>query len=76
MLVGCSADSEDKYNAEIRWTSYGIPHVMADDWGSLGYGFAYATANDGICVFAREVARANVVPVLDLLAEPGGDQRR
>ncbi len=59
MLLGCSADTGDRYNVDIRWTSYGIPHVKADDWGSLGYGFAYATANDGICVFAREIARAN-----------------
>ncbi len=59
MLPGCSAEPASRYNVDIRWTSYGIPHVKADDWGSLGYGFAYATANDGICVFAREVARAN-----------------
>ena len=62
LLVGCTAEPEAtsyKYNVDIRWTSYGIPHVKATDWGSLGYGFAYATATDGICVFAREVARAN-----------------
>ena len=61
-LLGCTADTTDtgnRYNVDIRWTSYGIPHVKADDWGSLGYGFAYATATDGVCVFAREVARAN-----------------
>ena len=40
ILFGCSADTSDPYNVEIRWTSYGIPHVKADDWGSLGYGFA------------------------------------
>jgi acyl-homoserine-lactone acylase len=59
ILFGCTSDADDRYNVDIRWTSYGIPHVKADDWGSLGYGFAYATATDGICVFAREVARAN-----------------
>jgi acyl-homoserine-lactone acylase len=59
MLLGCTTDAGYRYNVDIRWTSYGIPHVKADDWGSLGYGFAYATANDGICVFAREIARAN-----------------
>jgi len=59
ILLGCTSDAGDRYNVDIRWTSYGIPHVKADDWGSLGYGFAYATATDGICVFAREVARAN-----------------
>ena len=63
LLLGCTAEVDDtvddRYNVDIRWTSYGIPHVKADDWGSLGYGFAYATATDGICVFAREVVRAN-----------------
>ena len=43
----------DGYDTQIRWTSYGIPHVKANDWGSLGYGFAYATATDAICVIAR-----------------------
>jgi acyl-homoserine-lactone acylase len=59
ILLGCTADADHRYNVDIRWTSYGIPHVKAGDWGSLGYGFAYATATDGICVFAREVAKAN-----------------
>ena len=36
------AAEDATYQANIRWTSYGIPHVKADDWGSLGYGFAYA----------------------------------
>ncbi|MEJ2140662.1 MAG: penicillin acylase family protein [Gammaproteobacteria bacterium] len=69
-LIGCSADVGDRYNVEIRWTSYGIPQVKADDWGSLGYGFAYATATDGVCVFAREVARANGTLTADMGATP------
>tara|TARA_R110002072_G_scaffold301164_3_gene480246 strand:+ start:23958 stop:26282 length:2325 start_codon:yes stop_codon:yes gene_type:complete len=48
-----------RYDTQIRWTSYGIPHVTADDWGSLGYGFAYATARDGICTIARDVLMVN-----------------
>jgi len=48
-----------RYETEIRWTSYGIPHVKADDWGSLGYGFAYATARDAICTIARDVLMVN-----------------
>ena len=62
LLLGCTPGPEatqHRYDVDIRWTSYGIPHVKADDWGSLGYGFAYATATDGVCVFAREVSRAN-----------------
>ncbi|ALO45281.1 penicillin acylase family protein [Pseudohongiella spirulinae] len=53
------AETAHQYDTEIRWTSYGIPHVKADDWGSLGYGFAYATANDAICTIARDVLMVN-----------------
>ena len=60
LLAACAErQPEDRYSVDIRWTSYGIPHVLAEDWGSLGYGFAYATAVDGICVFAKELATAN-----------------
>lgn len=54
-----SEDPDFRYNTQIRWTSYGIPHVKADDWGSLGYGFAYATARDAICTIARDVLMVN-----------------
>lgn len=49
----------EAYETEIRWTSYGIPHVRAEDWGSLGYGFAYATATDAFCVIARDIMMVN-----------------
>ena len=48
-----------KYSAEIRWTSYGIPHVKATNWGGLGYGFAYATAQDAVCTMAKDVVMVN-----------------
>ncbi|MEM1231170.1 MAG: penicillin acylase family protein [Pseudomonadota bacterium] len=54
-----SAEENRRYSTEIRWTSYGIPHVKAGDWASLGYGYAYATATDAICVIARDVVRVN-----------------
>lgn len=54
-----TAPSSTKYKTEIRWTSYGIPHVKANDWGGLGYGFAYAVATDAICVVAKDIAVAN-----------------
>ena len=46
-------------DVEIRWTSYGIPHVKAGDRASLGYGFAYATARNAVCVIARDLVRVN-----------------
>ncbi|MBL0171114.1 MAG: penicillin acylase family protein [Gemmatimonadaceae bacterium] len=53
------AQKTPRYQADIRWTSYGIPHVKANDWGSLGYGFAYATATDAVCTIARDVVMVN-----------------
>jgi acyl-homoserine-lactone acylase len=44
-----------EYETRIQRTSYGIPHVRASDWGSLGYGFGYAFAQDNLCVLARDV---------------------
>jgi len=59
MVSACAPLSDPEpvreYKTQIRWTSYGIPHVKADNWASLGYGFAYATATDGICVIADSV---------------------
>ena len=61
VLVACSKPasndataSKQRYNASIRWTEHGVPHVKAADWGSLGYGFAYAVATDAVCTLARE----------------------
>lgn len=54
-----ATDSQFQFETQIRWTSYGIPHVKADDWGSLGYGFAYATAKDAVCTIARDVLMVN-----------------
>ncbi|WP_323120140.1 penicillin acylase family protein [Burkholderia alba] len=40
------------YRADIRRTQDGIPHIKADDWGSLGYGYGYAQAQDNLCTLA------------------------
>ena len=40
------------YRATITRTSHGIPHVVADDWGSLGFGHGYATAQTNLCNLA------------------------
>ena len=33
-------------------TSHGIPHILADDFAGLGYGYGYVAAQDNICVLA------------------------
>jgi acyl-homoserine-lactone acylase len=47
--------SGQHYSAEIRRTEYGIPHIVARDYGSLGYGYGYAFAQDNLCVMADRV---------------------
>ena len=50
---------DGNYDATIVTTTYGIPHVTADDWGSLGYGAGYAYAQQNYCVLMKEIVRAN-----------------
>ncbi|MBV8632848.1 MAG: penicillin acylase family protein, partial [Burkholderiaceae bacterium] len=43
------------YAATIRYTSYGVPHVLASNFKGAGYGYGYAFAKDNICLFANEL---------------------
>jgi acyl-homoserine-lactone acylase len=47
------------YDAELRRTEFGIPHIKADDYGSLGFGVGYAFAEDNLCTFARRLVQVN-----------------
>ncbi|KQN59221.1 acyl-homoserine lactone acylase subunit beta [Pseudomonas sp. Leaf58] len=42
-------------SAQIRRTSYGVPHIVAKDERGLGYGIGYAYAQDNLCLLADEV---------------------
>jgi acyl-homoserine-lactone acylase len=55
LAVGFASADDERYNAEIRRTQYGIPHILARDYGSLGYGYGYAFAQDNLCVLADRV---------------------
>ncbi len=49
-----AAAGAQTYKAEIRRTSFGVPHVKAADYGGLGYGVGYAFAQDNFCMMADE----------------------
>src|SRR5215207_3463470 len=51
-----AAAAAPRYAAEIRRTEGGMPHVKARDYGSLGFGLAYAYAEDQGCRFADIIA--------------------
>lgn len=59
-------------SAQIRRTEYGIPHVTANDWESLAFGYGYAYSQDDYCVTMREVALASGRSA-ELMGESEGD---
>ncbi|MDX1733129.1 MAG: penicillin acylase family protein [Halioglobus sp.] len=58
ILLSACGDGGDgaleTYRADIVWTQYGIPHINADDYGSVGYGVGYAYARENFCTIMRE----------------------
>lgn len=64
LLAGCGgggdvAPSQPLYKASITTTRYGVPHVKADDFASLGYGVAQAYAKQNFCLLADQVVTVN-----------------
>jgi hypothetical protein len=51
-LLAASAAAAAQYEAAITRTTFGIPHIKAQDFGGLGFGVAYAEAQDNICLMA------------------------
>jgi acyl-homoserine-lactone acylase len=47
-----AAAPKPQYDVGIRYTEFGIPHITARDFGSLGYGYGFAIAKDNLCVLA------------------------
>ncbi|MFL6090244.1 MAG: penicillin acylase family protein [Aeromicrobium sp.] len=46
------------YKATITRTEHDIPHIVAKDWGSLGFGSGYAAAETSICTLADTLLTA------------------
>jgi acyl-homoserine-lactone acylase len=45
-----------RYRVTVRYTAHGIPHIVADDWASLGYGYGRSLAGENLCVLADTYA--------------------
>ncbi len=66
-FTGCPDDPEPEpnpepeptatYEATIRRTAHGIPHIKAKDLGSLGYGQGYAFAQDHVCILSDQILK-------------------
>jgi len=46
------------YRATIEVTEHGIPHITADDFGSLGFGAGYAATEASVCTLADTLVTA------------------
>ncbi len=54
--------ASDRYDVTITRTALGIPHISAHkegDFGSLGYGYGYAQAEDNLCVLMDDIVTIN-----------------
>jgi acyl-homoserine-lactone acylase len=52
-------DPDGVLEADIRWTDYGVPHIVADNLESMSYGVGYAFARDNICILADQIIKYN-----------------
>jgi acyl-homoserine-lactone acylase len=48
-----ASDEGGPLRATIRRTEHGIPHVLAEDWSDLAFGYGYAFAEDNLCTIAE-----------------------
>ncbi|MDJ0463849.1 penicillin acylase family protein [Streptomyces sp. H27-C3] len=54
-----AADGPGPDKPTIRYTEYGIPHIIASNWEGLGTGYGYAAAKDNICTLADTYLMVN-----------------
>lgn len=44
-----------RYDVVVKRDSFGVPHLTAADYGSIGYGYGYVQAQDNLCVIAEDM---------------------
>ena len=60
LMAACTDDKKKNnngYHAEIRYTSYGVPHIKAESYGDLGYGIGYAHAEENLCTLSEQLMK-------------------
>src|SRR3954454_9516965 len=58
VIASAGEASTPSYSATITRTEHDIPHIVADDWGSLGFGAGYAASETTICTLADTMLTA------------------
>jgi len=64
ILPACGGNNDDPYDvdigpyeATIRRTAYGIPHIVGEDMPSVAFGTGYAFAEDHVCTLADQIVK-------------------
>ncbi len=58
-LVATSTADAARYDVTVARTQFGIPHIKAKDYPSLGYGYGQAIAQDNVCTIAEAYVTVN-----------------
>ncbi|PKH13753.1 acylase [Pseudomonas fluorescens] len=58
-LAASAREEVTQASAQIRRTTYGVPHIRANDERGLGFGIGYAYAQDNLCLLANEIVTVN-----------------
>ncbi|MHC8320166.1 bifunctional acylase PvdQ [Pseudomonas sp. GB2N2] len=58
-LAANARSQPEQAMVDIRRTSFGVPHIRADNERGLGYGIGYAYAQDNLCLLANEITTVN-----------------
>ena len=48
---------DNKVEASIKWTTYGVPHITGNNLESIGFGSGYAYAKDNACIMADQIIK-------------------
>lgn len=58
-LAANARSQPESSSVDIRRTSFGVPHIRAENERGLGYGIGYAYAQDNLCLLANEIVTVN-----------------
>src|SRR5688572_16376786 len=75
--TGCTDTEEPtpsgtRYEATVRRTAFGVPHITADTLGAVGYGQGYAFAQDNACTLLDQIIKVRGERARYLGAGPDG----
>jgi acyl-homoserine-lactone acylase len=56
---GDNNEPRPAFEADVRMTTYGVPHVKANDFASLGFGVAQVFLRENFCLLADQVVTVN-----------------